>query len=237
MPVVILMAGVLVVGVFGGVLLAGRLNRPLPQPTPAPVPVHVPETAPPPPVVAQPTPPPVAPEVVAPAAPGHTAEAEPTVPRRPHTPGRPRAATGPASAPAPTAADLQRLAALQALGGPSGGPVGVPRNPTAASAAEPNAPPVTGAARAGRAIRAFQDSRVANNCWQQLLRLNPAMHDTAARITLSVNGQGRITSTSVAGSPDPRFDSCIRSGASRVAPIGAGEAFDAQTTVNLTVGN
>ncbi|MDB4927824.1 MAG: hypothetical protein JWM10_308, partial [Myxococcaceae bacterium] len=109
------------------------------------------------------------------------------------------------------------------------------RNPTAANSGDPSPAP-TGAARAGRAVRAFQDSRVANNCWQALLRQNPAMRDTRVTITLSVNGQGLINRTSVSPSPDPRFDTCITSGARRVATIGAGESVDAQVAFNFTTG-
>jgi|GEM_PF-1181059 len=241
MPVIILMAGVLVVGVFGGVLLAGRLNRPIPQPIPAPVPIAQPQNvAPPPPVaVAEPaTPEPAVPEPAVPAATNPGPEETPGHPRphRPATPGREVAPGISAAQAAANARLLQQLGGTQ-QGGPSGGPVGVPRNPTASSGNDPVGPVVTGAARANRAIRAFQDSRVVNTCWQNLLRQNPAIRDTRVNITLSVNGQGRITSTTVASSPDPRFDACIRSGAGRVAPIGAGEALDAQTSVNLTTNN
>ena len=85
-------------------------------------------------------------------------------------------------------------------------------------------------------VRAFQDSRVANICWQNLLRQNPAIRDTRVTITLSVNSLGRINRTSVSPSPDPRFDNCINSGAGRVAPIGAGESVDAQVAFNFTTG-
>ena len=56
------------------------------------------------------------------------------------------------------------------------------------------------------------------------------------RITLSVSGTGRFSGATISGSPDPRFDSCIRGRLPTIPTIGAGEAFDAQTTVNLTTG-
>lgn len=242
MPVVILMAGVLVIGVFGGVLLAGRINRPLPQAAPAPGTIARPEPTPPPapvaaPVVAAAEPTPPTPEVVPPgAAPEVLPDETPGHPRAPRRPAGAHEVTPGISA-AQAAANARAL--QQQLGGPSGpsgGPVNTVRAPVQDNSAGANTPAVTGAARANRAVRAFQDSRVVNQCWQTLLRMNPAMRDASVRITLSVNGQGRIASTSVANSPDPRFDTCIRMGAGRVAPIGGGEALDAQTTVNLTTG-
>lgn len=240
MPVIILMAGVLVVGVFGGVLLAGRLNRPIPQPIPAPVPIAQPQNvAPPPPVaVAEPTTPePGGPAQVVAVTPPPGPEETPGHPRahRPSAPGREVAPGISAAQAAANARLLQQLGGTQ-VGGPSGGPVGVARNPTASSGNEPAGPAVTGAARANRAIRAFQDSRVVNNCWQNLLRMNPSLRDASVRITLSVSGTGRITGSTVSGSPDPRFDSCIRGRLPTIPTIGAGESFDAQTTVNLTTG-
>ena len=150
--------------------------------------------------------------------------------------------TGREAAPGITAAQAAANArALQQFGGPSGGPSGGPVNtgrlPTQSnSSASANTPALTGAARANRAIRGFQDSRVVNTCWQNLLRMNPSLRDASVRITLQVNGLGRFTSATVSGSPDPRFDSCLRGRLPTIAPIGAGEAFDAQTTVTLTTG-
>lgn len=242
MPVMVLMAGVLVAGVFGGVLLAGRINRPLPQTIPLPVPVaaHTPAPALPPPSVAVNEPTPAASEVAPTVAP-ETPVVEPD-----GTPGQPRAARRPnpgrEAAPGISAAQAAANArALQqfgsASGGPSGGPVNSGRLPTQDnSAAAASTPASTGAARANRAIRGFQDSRVVNTCWQNLLRMNPSLRDASVRITLQVNGTGRFTAATVSGSPDPRFDSCLRGRLPTIAPIGAGEALDAQTTVNLTTG-
>jgi len=240
MPVMVLMAGVLVVGVFGGVLLAGRLNRPVPQPIPAPVPVAVPQVQPAAPSVAVAAP--TAPEVVPP-----TPAAPEPVDNEPATPGHPRTARRPGHEPAAAAPGISAAQAaanarlLQQLGGtatgPSGGPVNSGRLPTTqTSGATDNTPAPTGAARANRAIRAFQDSRVVNQCWQNLLRQNPSLRDASVRITLSVSGTGRFSGATISGSPDPRFDGCIRGRLATIPTIGAGEAFDAQTTVNLTTG-
>ncbi|MBK8693920.1 MAG: zinc-ribbon domain-containing protein [Deltaproteobacteria bacterium] len=239
MPVMVLMAGVLVVGVFGGVLLAGRLNRPVPQPIPAPVPVAVPQVQPAAPSVAVAAP--TAPEAVppTPAAP-EPVDTEPATPGHPRTarrPGHEPAAAAPGISAAQAAANarlLQQLGGTQ--GGPSGGPVNSVRLSTQPGGGGDTTPAPTGAARAGRAVRGFQDSRVVNTCWQNLLRQNPAIRDTRVTITLSVNGLGRINRTSVSPSPDPRFDTCINSGANRVAPIGAGESVDAQVAFNFTTG-
>ncbi|TAK28449.1 MAG: DUF4339 domain-containing protein [Myxococcaceae bacterium] len=242
MPVMVLMAGVLVVGVFGGVLLAGRLNRPVPQPIPAPVPVAVPQVQPAAPSVAVAEPAPTAPEVVpsTPAAPGPD-DNEPATPGHPRTarrPGHEPAAAAPGISAAQAAANARLLQQLGGTAtGPSGGPVNSGRLPTTQPSGGPdNSPAPTGAARAGRAIRAFQDSRVVNTCWQSLLRMNPSLRDASVRITLSVSGTGRFSSAAISGSPDPRFDTCIRSRLATIPTIGAGESFDAQTTVNLTTG-
>ncbi len=237
------MLGVLVLGVFGGVVLAGRLNRPIPQPVPAPVRVVQP-TAP----VVEPTPAPV-PEVAVVAPP---TTAEPVVDPAP-TAAEPNGAGGHAHSghrttttaarppaggitPEQAAANARAVAAALGQGGGPSGPVNSTRLPAQSSGAQENSPGLSGAARNGRAVRAFQDARVVANCWQMLLRQNPAVRDSAVRVTLSVNGQGRFTSARVSGSPDPRFDTCVSSGAGRVAPIGAGESFDTVISVSLTTG-
>lgn len=241
-PVIILMIGVLVLGVFGGVVLAGRLNRPIPQPVPPPVPVVMPTAPAPAPAPAAP-----APETVA-AAPEPTPNAaepttEPETPgssgHRHHSPSTPREAPGTISA-AQAAANAAALRnALGNGGGPSGGPVTTPRSsePGSASAqSSGSGPALSGAARAGRAVQNFSNARIVNTCWQTLLRLNPSVQPVRVTITLQIGSSGRLTGASVSNSPDPRFSSCISQRVGSVAPVSPGEPSGAELSVNLTTG-
>ncbi len=97
--------------------------------------------------------------------------------------------------------------------------------------------PQDDASRANAAARAFGSSRIANTCWQQLLRLNPSVSARAVQITLSVNAQGRFTRASVSNSPDPRFDQCVGSRVATIPPLGPGSAIESMATVNLSIGN
>lgn len=241
LPVVILMVGVLVLGVFGGVVLAGRLNRPVAPPgVPAPVPVPALMPAP----VAAPSPVPAAPgpEAVAAGpevAPTAPTTAEPEVPgssgHHHHSPSA-RQPTAPA-APQISEGDRQRLAALAAAsGGGPVGPVNPGRAPTQNNAAQNNSPALSGSARAERAVSNFNSARVVNGCWQNLLRMNPSVQPARVTIRLEIGASGRITGARVENSPDPRFTSCINSGATRVAPVSPGEPAGAELNVSLTAG-
>lgn len=239
--VVVLMAGILVIGVFGGVLLAGRINNHPAPPTPvapapaaaviaAPEPAQAPAPAPVPAPVANPEPAPTTDPAVA--------EADPTPGSpRPRAPRRVGGREG-SAAPTPSAAELAQLRQMATETGPTGGPVSASTTTARApaSATAENNPQQTGAARANRASRLFGESRVAHTCWQNLLRMNPALHDTSVRIRLSVSAQGRVSLGGVTNSPDPRFDTCLRNGVGRIQPVGAGEALDTEVSVNLAVG-
>ncbi len=83
-------------------------------------------------------------------------------------------------------------------------------------------------------MRVFRDSRVADNCWQQVLRQNPALRSGSVTIQYTVSNQGRFTNIEVQNSPDPRFTQCIRSRSGGIAPMGGGPSASAQITVNLT---
>ena len=89
-------------------------------------------------------------------------------------------------------------------------------------------------ARANRSMRVFRDSRVADNCWQQVLRQNPALRTSSVTIQYTVSTAGRFTNLEVMNSPDPRFTQCIRSRSGGIAPMGGGPSASAQITVNLT---
>ncbi len=247
LPVIILMLGVLVLGVFGGVVLAGRLNRPIPQPVPAPV------------RVVQPTPAPVAePPPVVPAAPGPEVAVAPTpepvagdpaptaaepngAGGRPHTGHR---TTTTAARPTPggitpeqAAANARAVAAALGQVGPSGGPVNTTRLPAQANnSAQENSPALSGSARAGRAVQNFNSARITNTCWQNLLRMNPSVQPVRVTITLQIATTGRITGARVENSPDPSFTTCINRSVSRVQAVSPGEAMDAQLAISLTSG-
>lgn len=87
-----------------------------------------------------------------------------------------------------------------------------------------------------RAIRAFAGARIALNCWQNLLRMNPSAREEAVRITLTINTEGRFADIAIDGSPDPRFDACVRSGVGRIAPLDPGPRVEAVAAMNLTTG-
>ncbi len=106
----------------------------------------------------------------------------------------------------------------------------------AAPLATDAAPPTAAASpRALEIAQGFRDSRVVNTCWQATLRQNPALTESTVTIEVRVDAQGHYASVSVTDSPDPRFEACLRSHLADVAPISAGEAADARTSVTLSV--
>ncbi|MEZ4391525.1 MAG: GYF domain-containing protein [Polyangiales bacterium] len=249
-PVILLIGGVLVAGMGMGIYI-GRQNGPAPAPA-APPPAAVTPPAPPAPTVGEtvaltaPTTAPEAPPELNPTtAPETPPEANPeqVTPEqvnpsgshasRSHAPTR-RAQPAQGTITAAEAAALRELGAQPS--GAAGGPVGNTQlratPPRATSAA--NTPNESNPARANRAIRAFQDSRVANNCWQQVLRQNPALRSGAVSISFTVTTAGRFTNMDVTNSPDPRFTQCIRSRSGGIAPLGGGGEVNAQVSVNLT---
>ena len=104
--------------------------------------------------------------------------------------------------------------------------------PLATDAAPPSTAP---SARALEIAQGFRDSRVVNTCWQSTLRQNPALTESTVTIEVSVDAQGHYARVSVTDSPDPRFEACLRSHLTDVAPVSAGEAADARTSVTLSV--
>jgi len=238
--------GMLVAGVAAGIVISQRTPRPAPAPAPVvapPAPAPTPEA-----LVAPPTPPPAPPAVPAPETPpGNPVDPE-TTPGQPAVAGaeHPSRNTGPrphrpnehAAAQSPTLTPEQQrmLRELERQGGgPSGGPVGT--TPLRTQPAESGANPTDDASRGRAALRNFANSRIANNCWQSLLRINPSVTPRAVVVTLSINAQGRVARTSVSNSPDPRFDQCINSRVATLPPLGGGSPMDAQATVNLSVGD
>lgn len=129
---------------------------------------------------------------------------------------------------------------LRELGGQGasatgGGPVGnTQMRASATPSATANNTGESDTARFNRAVRTFQSSRVADNCWQQVLRQNPALRSGAVQISFTVTNAGRFTSFDVTNSPDPRFTQCIRSRGGSLAPLGGGSQINGQVSVNLT---
>lgn len=234
----ILMAGVLVVGIVGGILIS-KLLAPPPDPSPQQPPStpriepspsqNTPSTPTPP---TTPTTPGTAP-ITPPPTILHPGTPAPTTPR-PGDHGGSRPTTGQLSA-----QDLARLRAEQQNMGVPAGPVGVPvgstqlRNPSPGTQGSSQTPAQRGAA----ILNAFRNSRVVDGCWQALLRQNPAVRGGTVTIDVGVNSNGRFTNLNVSNSPDARFDTCLRSRLATISPIGAGEAMDARTSVNLTLNN
>ncbi len=232
--------GMMVAGIAAGIVISQRTPGPTVQ-APAPPPPPPPAPVPPPaePVPSETAAPEVPPENPAQA---ETPAAQPAGgPEHPSRPGTARPHR-PSEHPSQTAAltpeqqrMLRELERQGSSGGPAGGPVGAA--PLRTQPAQTASAPQDDGARAGAAARAFGNSRIANNCWQSLLRLNPSVQPRSVQVTLSINGQGRFTRASVSNSPDPRFDQCVSSRIATIQPLGAGTAMDAVATVNLSVGN
>ncbi|MBI5516348.1 MAG: zinc-ribbon domain-containing protein [Deltaproteobacteria bacterium] len=244
--VLVLLAGVLVVGLAGGIVIGPRLNAPRTAPTVNPPVATAPSPVVTPPIALPPSP---GPEAPTPPPSSVAAQGTPTTPEqgpngtnndhghnRDHRPGG-REPT----APQVSAADLALIRAAGGTPTPSG--VDGPRDtalrtaPRAPSGANPGAPS-SGAGRASSLARSLEQSRVVSRCWQNLLRLNPAAGARPVRITvsLSVNGAGRVSSVSVSNAPSPQFASCVESGARTLPPLGAGEALTTEVPVNLSAG-
>lgn len=244
----VLMGGVVVVAIAGGIFIGKGLNPQPPAVTRTTPPAAVPVPTP-----AVPTPPVAAPialptEPVAqtpqPSTEPETAETAETANtpsgHSSHSSGSRGSHRGAASAPAPSGLSAAQAAELARLGAraPStgGGPVG--NNQLRVQQSSDSNSDSSSTNRGPRILRAFQGSHVVNSCWQALLRQNPAVQSVTVRITVGVNSQGGFVpgQLQVSNSPDPRFDACLRSRVANIAPVGAGEAMSAQTSVSLTAG-
>ncbi len=88
--------------------------------------------------------------------------------------------------------------------------------------------------RTGRVVQAFNDSRIVNTCWQELLRVNPAVSSARVEISLAVDRRGVVTIARVARSPGPRFTACLQARGDLIAPVAAGRRTVAVVSVSLT---
>ncbi len=88
--------------------------------------------------------------------------------------------------------------------------------------------------RTGRAVQAFNNSRIVSICWQELLRVNPAVPSARVEISLASDPRGVVTIARVAHSPDPRFTSCLHARVGVVAPVAPGRRAVAEVFVYLT---
>lgn len=248
MPVIVLIGGVLVSGIGMGIYI-GRQNTPqVAAPAPVRVATNTVPSAPPAPAVGEALvlPPPTVVATAAPAAPEtpETPETPEVTPEHVNPSGshnRPHNNSANARSPhnAQPVLTAEQRAALRELGAQpatsAGGPVGNTQLRTSQpSSASPEHSGESNSARANRAIRIFQDSRVANNCWQQVLRQNPALRSGAVSIMFTVTNAGRFTNIEVTNSPDARFTQCIRSRSGGIAPLGGGGEVNAQVSVTLT---
>lgn len=89
--------------------------------------------------------------------------------------------------------------------------------------------------RAAALVRAFEESHIAQTCWQSTVALRPELQATAVTIDLRADARGRLASLDVGQSPDARFDACLRGRLDAVASIGDGDTVDARASVSLTV--
>ncbi len=227
--------GLLVCAVAGGIVIGQRSAQPVvvaapPAAPAAPTPpAPIAETAPPPAVPSTPTPE-IVPEVVPTAGPGTGG----------HRPGRPSDHNDHGRNPAQTAQltpEQMRLMRELGQGGPGPSSAGPHGEQTLRTQQQEGSSQANNAGRGPAIVQGFNSSRVANNCWQNLLRLNPTVRPVNARITIGVNAQGRFNEVTVENSPDPRFDSCLRNRLSSIQGVGPGAAMSAQLSMNLSLGN
>jgi predicted Zn finger-like uncharacterized protein len=91
------------------------------------------------------------------------------------------------------------------------------------------------AARVAEVAVGLRDSPVVQACWQATLQQNAALRTSTVTLDVSVEATGRYARLSVTGSPDPRFDECLRARVASIAPVPAGEAAQARAVVTLNV--
>jgi hypothetical protein len=240
--VLLLLAGVLVVGLAGGMVLGPRLNgsqtRAAPPQAPPVAALPSPVVAPPITLPSTPLPPSAPAAVQAVAPPSEPVQGENTNSDHGHRDHRPNGREP--TAPQVSAADLALIRAAGGTPTPAGetGPRDTALRTQRPPAGTTPSAPSSGAGRASSLARSLEQSRVVSRCWQNLLRLNPAAGARPVRITvsLSVNGSGRVSSVSVSNAPSPQFATCVESGARNLPPLGAGEALTTEVPVNLSAG-
>jgi hypothetical protein len=252
----ILMAGVLMAGVAVGLFLRSPGNTQQANtvaantnPTPPPAPVHPAE----PPTrqvgaeiqlpADNPTPPPAA---VQPAATGPT---QPVVAAADNTHHTTHSTGGTATAAAPrntgtgNTLSAAQLAALNAQLGAQGSGIAQSTGPTNSAlrtatttqTQEPAGGGLTGEARAGQVINAYQRANVVSSCWTAAQRRNPAHPPESIRVALDVSPTGRATAVRISGANDPDLANCIQQ-RTRAQIYGAGGAVSTEASFNLVLG-
>lgn len=99
----------------------------------------------------------------------------------------------------------------------------------------PSAPLSAGERRA-RVLDAFSRVRAVRSCWQRQLLRDPTTPSRVLQVSLHVDAAGVTREARVRDPMAPDLARCISLGALSIAPVGAGDAFVAVTTVQLDRG-
>lgn len=83
--------------------------------------------------------------------------------------------------------------------------------------------------------RFLRNDRI-RSCWTRQLYRDPATPSRRLTVALSIDATGRITTVRVRDATAPALASCIMASGGGVAPVGAGEAFEADAALTLERG-
>ncbi len=86
------------------------------------------------------------------------------------------------------------------------------------------------------AVERFLRGDGIRRCWARQLYRDPATASRRLTVGLAVDGEGRITAVRVRDVSAPALASCIAASSAMVAPVGPGEAFEAEGTLTLERG-
>jgi hypothetical protein len=102
--------------------------------------------------------------------------------------------------------------------------------------APPPAPRVALEDRRRMALERFLRNDSIRSCWTRQLYRDPTTASRRLAVALSIDATGRITAVRVRDAMAPALASCIMASGGRVAPVGPGEAFEADGALTLERG-
>jgi hypothetical protein len=114
-----------------------------------------------------------------------------------------------------------------------GAPRRARRAVVARAATSPPPAPLDTATRRLRMLDAFARSGHIRRCWMQQLQRDPRTPARTLAVRLAVDEGGRARGVTVADPDAPGLARCLAAGAWSLAPVGAGEPFEAEGTLHL----
>ncbi len=137
-----------------------------------------------------------------------------------------------------------QLAGMAGMGGGgSGGPVVTTpttvaaRSPGSSTSASGNSPEPSSrprdTVRQQTVQQALERSGIVRRCWDQLLRRNPATELRRLPMTLHVDAEGTVTRIDVHDTTEPSMVSCIQLNTRSIRSVGPGSALDVQSSPRL----